>query len=122
METIPFLFEQSVQSQCTSPFWDPLRRQLRVAEYVVKSFRWPAPNQEENWPASIDDPLIPVDGIQCKERLRDTIKGLNRRQLSRLIQFRGNGTGEGITWQFTPKASLLGVVPIDNLNNQRFLS
>ena len=80
--------------------------------------RWPARNQElvltvfqeEGWPKEIDDPLVPIGGRQSKERLHDTIKNLNRSQKIRLIQFRGNGTGEGIVWQYTGKANkLMGI-------------
>ena len=100
------------------PVWDLAGRQLRVVENVVKHFRWPARNQElvltvfqeEGWPKEIDDPLVPIGGRQSKERLHDTIKNLNRSQKIRLIQFRGNGTGEGIVWQYTGKANkLMGI-------------
>ena len=35
-----------------------------------------------------------------KRRLSDTIKCLNRKQANSLIHFRGDGTGEGIVWEF----------------------
>lgn len=109
--TIFPLFNRPRSIEALKPMWDPVRRELTVSQYIVKHFRWPAPNQElvltafqeEHWGNEIDDPLIPLDGLASRERLHDTIKGLNRRQKTRLIQFRGNGTGEGVLWQFTPK-------------------
>lgn len=107
----PLVFAESNRAEVPKPFWDPMRRQLRVCDFVVKHFRWAARNQElvlsafqeDGWPSEIDDPLIPIDGFQPKERLHDTIKGLNRNQKTFLIQFRGNGTGESVLWNFTPK-------------------
>ncbi len=108
---LPLVFAEPNRAEFPTPFWDPMRRQLRVFDFVVKHFRWSARNQEhvlsafqeEGWPSEIDDPLIPIDGLPSKERLHDTIKGLNRNQKKCLIQFRGNGTGEGVLWNFTPK-------------------
>ena len=34
-----------------------------------------------------------------KRRLSDTTKCLNRKQTNELIRFRGDGTGEGVTWE-----------------------
>lgn len=89
------------------PSWDMERRQLTFRGKVVKRFRWPAPNQEtilsvfseEGWPLKIADPLSQEKGLDPKRRLGDTIKCLNRNQFSRLIRFRGDGTGEGVLWE-----------------------
>ncbi len=89
-----------------SPLWDAARHELRVGEIVVKRFKGRAANQEavlnafqeENWPARIDDPLIPLPEIDAKRRLSDTIKCLNRKHVHSLIRFSGDGTGEGIIW------------------------
>lgn len=90
------------------PAWNAERRELRVSETLVKRFKWPAANQElvltafeeEGWPSRIDDPL-PVEPEQDpKRRLHDTIKCLNRKQERPLLHFRGDGTGEGIVWEF----------------------
>ena len=107
--------ENAPHNTSPKPVWDMASRQLRVVENVVKHFRWPARNQElvltvfqeEGWPREIDDPLVPIGGRQSKERLHDTIKNLNRSQKIRLLQFRGNGTGEGIVWQYAGKACKL---------------
>lgn len=89
------------------PTWDKERRELRVNEKLVKHFRWPAVNQEtilaafdeEGWPPRIDDPLPPLPEQDSKRRLHDTIKCMNKNQHQNLIQFHGDGTGEGVTWE-----------------------
>ncbi|MDQ3332616.1 MAG: hypothetical protein M3552_18535 [Planctomycetota bacterium] len=88
------------------PHWDPGRRELRLGDAVVKRFRVPAANQElvlqafeeEGWPNSIDDPLPPVLDHDCQQRLRATIKSLNRSQQTALMRFHANGGGEVICW------------------------
>jgi hypothetical protein len=90
-----------------TPHWDGEQRQLLCGEMVVKSFRVPAPNQElilaaleeEGWPAQIDDPLPIVHDVNPKARLHDTIKGLNRNQVHRLLRFVGDGTGRAVGWR-----------------------
>jgi hypothetical protein len=89
------------------PRWDPSRRELSLGPQIVKQFRQPAPCQElilsafqeEGWPARIDDPLIPQNGQDPKQRLHETINNLNRHQRLRLLHFGGDGTGHGILWQ-----------------------
>ncbi len=74
---------------------------------IVKRFKWRAVNQEmilsafqeEGWPVRIDDPLAPSPEVAMKRRLSDTIKCLNRKQQSKLLHFRGDGTGQGILWE-----------------------
>ncbi len=55
--------------------------------------------QEEGWPVRIDDPLPPVSESEPKQRLRETIRSLNRNQKERLVRFKGDGTGEGVLWE-----------------------
>lgn len=97
--------------------WDAELRKLHVNGVVVKRFKWPAANQEsvlnafeeEGWPARIDDPLAPQPDQDAKRRLSDTIKCLNRKHEFSLIHFRGDGTGEGVFWEFIdrrPESSL----------------
>jgi len=89
------------------PQWDRERRELRLRGILVKRFKWAALNQEivlgtfqeEAWPARIDDPLPPQPGQDPKRRLHDTIKCLNRKQEHPLLNFRGDGTGEGVIWE-----------------------
>ena len=49
--------------------------------------------------ATDDSPLRPVPGRDPQERLHEGVKGLNRGQVERLLVFRRDGTGEGVTWQ-----------------------
>ncbi|BBO35583.1 hypothetical protein [Lacipirellula parvula] len=87
--------------------WDTNSRQLHMNGKLVKRFKWPAANQEallnafqeEHWPQRIDDPLPPQTDQDPKRRLADTIKCLNRKQINRLLQFHGDGTGEGVIWE-----------------------
>jgi hypothetical protein len=95
-------------SRDSSPTWDRDRRELRVGPKVVKVFKLPSPMQEailvafeeEHWPPRIDDPLPGHPELLPKRRLHDTIKSLNRNQKHPLIRFMGDGTGEGIRWEF----------------------
>ena len=66
-------------------------RQLQVSVLVVF--------EEECGPLRIFDPLPPQPDLEPKERLRNTIKSLNRKQKTRLIRFMGDGTGEAILWE-----------------------
>ena len=88
------------------PFWDAERRELRLGAILVKRFRQPARNQEmilaafqeEGWPAHLDDPRPGGDNRDAPDRLRDTVKKLNR-QANPLIRFLCDGTGQGIIWE-----------------------
>lgn len=90
------------------PYWDRDRQELRVGDCVVKQFKVPAPNQEiilavfqeERWSVRIDDPLPPRADLEPKRRLHDTINSLNRNQKRSLIRFLGDGTGQGVRWEF----------------------
>ncbi|MCR4410894.1 MAG: hypothetical protein NUV77_00550 [Thermoguttaceae bacterium] len=94
------------------PVWDRDRQELRVGRVVVKQFKVPAANQErvlaafeeEGWPIHIDDPLPPSPDQDPKRRLHDTINSLNRNQKCPLIRFVGDGTGQGVRWEFAPGA------------------
>jgi hypothetical protein len=92
----------------SGPHWDRDRHELRFGSVVVKQFKLPSPNQEmilmaleeEGWPPRIDDPLPASKEVHAKQRLHDTIKSLNRKQKSRLLRFMGDGTGQGVRWEF----------------------
>jgi hypothetical protein len=92
----------------SKPIWDRDRQQLRAGATVVKQFKVPAPNQEavlaafqeENWPPRIDDPLRPLAEQDPKRRLHDTINSLNRNQKHAIIRFLGDGSGQGVRWEF----------------------
>ena len=90
------------------PKWDSKRRQLRLGEIPIKEFKIKSPNQEavlavfeeEGWPPCIHDPLTFSSKQDQRQRLRNTIKSLNRNQANHLIQFMGDGTGEAIRWEW----------------------
>jgi hypothetical protein len=90
-------------------YYDRELRELWAQGELVKRFTQPAPDQhailstfeESGWPRHIDDPLPHKRGRQAANlRLRDAIKRLNRHQQRSLLQFRGDGTGEGLRWEF----------------------
>jgi hypothetical protein len=88
------------------PVWDSTAREFRVGERVVKRFRRPAPRlelvlaafQEMDWPSHLDDPLPPERGSVPEERLRDTVRRLNRCQQPLCVRFTSDGLGAGIRW------------------------
>lgn len=88
------------------PKWDPNKRELTFQGKIVKIFRATAPNQgiiltafqEEGWAHRIDDPLPPESEQDSRERLRNAIKQLNRKQDNHLLRFCGDGSGKGILW------------------------
>jgi hypothetical protein len=96
------------QNNGVAPTWDRERQELRVGALVVKRFRVPALSQEtvlaafeeEAWPPRIDDPLPPRSDQSPKRRLQETIKSLNRNQKHPLIRFLGDGSAQGILWQY----------------------
>jgi hypothetical protein len=60
--------------------------------------------EEEGWPVHIHDPLPPHSDQDSKRRLHNTINSLNRHQKQPLIRFSGNGSGQGIRWEWIPPA------------------
>jgi hypothetical protein len=96
-----------------APHWDLRTRTLFVGRRVVKQFRVPSRNQEtvlnafqeEGWPRRIDDPLPCRGGLNAKYRLHFTLARLNRCGTEPLIRFFGDGTGEGICWEFSDAAA-----------------
>ena len=95
----------SKSPQLERPVWNLQRRELCFAGEVIKRFRCPAINQEallsafeeEGWQQRIDDPLPPMPGKCPKRRLHDTVKSLNRHHTKAILQFHGDGTGEGLS-------------------------
>ena len=98
----------AIPEQIARPTWDAGRHQLRVGEIIVKEYKLPSPNQEtilaafeeEEWPPSVDDPLPVHPDLDPRRRLHDTIKSLNRNQRCFLIRFMGDGSGEGVRWEW----------------------
>jgi hypothetical protein len=101
----------------TLPHWDRDGRVLSVDGRTVKRFRVPSRNQEavlaafeeEGWPPRIDDPLPFRAGLDAKYRLHFTIRRLNHGGKEQLIRFFGDGTGEGVCWEWTEIAK--NVIP-----------
>jgi hypothetical protein len=95
------------------PTWDRDRQQLRLGNVIVKQFKVPAANQEailaafeeEDWPVRIDDPLPPKSEQDPKRRLHDTINSLNRNQKRPLLRFVGDGSGQGVRWEFVSSST-----------------
>jgi hypothetical protein len=94
------------------PYWDASARRFWLGGILLKEFQQPSPNQtrlldvfqEQGWVlAHIDDPL-PLTSWEteddAKRRLHDTIKNLNRGLPRGTIRFRGDGTGQGVRWQY----------------------
>lgn len=110
----------SLTGPSSIPVWSAARRELRLGDYLIKRFRWRAKNQElilstfeeEGWPLEgVFDPMPPDPNKEPKQRLRDTIKCLNRSQEHSLIRFRGDGSGEKVIWEFTDEATELLAPP-----------
>lgn len=105
--------ELRLRSRECTPNWDSDRQTLRVGDLLIKQFKVPAANQEavleafqeEHWPPRIDDPLPPRGDQNPKRRLHDTINSLNRNQKARVIRFFGDGSGEGVRWEFAPNVT-----------------
>ncbi|MCD4726882.1 MAG: hypothetical protein K8R46_04425 [Pirellulales bacterium] len=86
------------------PKWDEDRRELFLNGMSCKRFRQPAQNQtrilaafeECGWQSRIDDPIPPSKGVDRRDRLADTVRGLNKSCQG--IRFELDGTGEGVIW------------------------
>ena len=90
------------------PRWDSECRELWFREKLCKRFRQPAPNQtrllgafeESGWPPRMDDPIPPAGNLDQRQRLADTVRGLNK---NGVIQFELDGTTEGVIWKPAPE-------------------
>jgi hypothetical protein len=69
--------------------WD---REAPEQEAVAEAFEC------NNWPDCIQDPLKQVAGMCPKERLRDTLKRMNKKLPPGTISFHANGHG-GVRWR-----------------------
>ena len=89
-----------------TPRWDRASGGLLWGGVVVKRFRHDAANQAvvldafegRGWPPSVADPLPRRAGLNRKERLRETVRGLNRRLAAGTIRFLSGGSGGEIRW------------------------
>ena len=48
----------------------------------------------------IDDPLPNQPGTDPRQRLKDTLRALNRHQEYPVLRFSGDGTGTGVLWSW----------------------
>ncbi len=100
------------------PHWEMEARRLWLGDRLLLQFRQPAPHQtrllqafeEQRWVSGhIDDPL-PRSEVEndedAKRRLHETIKNLNRRLPGGTIRFRGDGTGQGVRWEYCRRATI----------------
>jgi hypothetical protein len=98
----------ATEPELLPPKWDRDRQELKIGSIVIKRFRVPAANQEailaafeeEGWPVRIDDPLSPHGEKSPKRRLQETIKSLNRNQKRPILRFLGDGSGQGVRWEY----------------------
>jgi hypothetical protein len=95
--------------KAVTPVYDPQLRTLAFAGVPVKEFHRPSTNQElllralqeHKWEQRMGDPLPPLEGMDAKKRLSDTVYHLNKHQKHRLLLFACDGTGTGLTWRPT---------------------
>jgi hypothetical protein len=100
-------FKAARSESATAPRWDVNDSILYFGDQVIKRYPRPSPNQqlilsafeEEGWPRRVDDPLPPNRGTERKQRLRDTIRWLNRGHEVTLLAFSADGTGKGVCWR-----------------------
>jgi hypothetical protein len=93
--------DKIMSSEVTVPRWDSESMILFLGKQIARRVSMKAKNvlavlnafQEDGWPFKIDDPL---PGGRNPERLRDTLKQLNK-DLKHL-RFSADGSGEGIVW------------------------
>lgn len=89
------------------PHYDLVARCFTWGRHLVKCFRQPSGNQElllqaaeaQGWPCWFADPLPACPVVVAQQRLRDTLKNLNRWQQTPCIRFRGDGTGRRLGWE-----------------------
>ena len=88
------------------PYWDAETHSLYWRGKLVKHFKHEAPFQEaileafqaSKWSRYIEVALPKEEGVNPKERMRVTIKNLNR-GCGRRIQFKQEGNGGRVGWQ-----------------------
>jgi hypothetical protein len=107
-QALPEARQRSAHELATeTPYWDAAVRDLWHRRRLVKHFRRAAPNQEYlldalqelGWVARIDDPLPRRADVDPQDRLRDTVKSLNRSQDPLVIHFEVEVTGRGVRWR-----------------------
>lgn len=92
---------------CPHPSWCAERKELSFIGRVIKTYVRPAPNQEailmafeeEGWPFHVDDPIVPKNGCNPRQRLRASVQGMNRQSDPPAIEFSCDGSGMGVCWR-----------------------
>ena len=82
-------------------------RRLTFLGQLVREFRTHAQFQEivlgtfqdKRWAGWIADPLPRTSGVNPKTRLQQTIARLNAKQVTPLLRFHGDGSGQGVRWE-----------------------
>ncbi len=93
------------QRKGRKPRYDPVTRELSRGGKRLKTYRRHAHSQEsvllafeaQGWPERIENPLEEEQGVDRKERLRETVKSLNDGLRGKGIRFRADGMG-GVRW------------------------
>jgi hypothetical protein len=95
--------------RATRPQWSRELGELRYyRNLLVKGYHHGrAPNQEalldtfqtRGWPRTIQNPFSAKGDVDWVQRLKDATKGLNHHQVTPLIRFRGDGSGEACMWE-----------------------
>ncbi len=108
------VWEQVSEATDNKPHWDRDRGELRIDGVLCKKFQNSARNQrkildafeERRWRARIDDPIPLKLRLDKKRRLAQTIQNLN--DGLEHLRFHGDGTGEGVIWDYLkpPPAAL----------------
>ncbi len=101
-----------------APRWDSKDRKLWLGEWILREYeKQPAPYQttlldafqREGWPLhSIADPLEREPGESdhdARQRLKWSIGNLNNALPPGTIRFRGDGTGQGVKWEYASRRS-----------------
>jgi hypothetical protein len=94
------------------PNWDGGTGTLFWNGILAKKYSQPAANQRKlldalqiaGWPRSLPNPFTGEHGQDLQEVLHDTLKGLNKNQMNKLLAFHGDGTGNGFWWELTEEA------------------
>ncbi|SRR5579884_146796 len=89
------------------PHWDAFQRVLWLGDQQVLRFRRAAENQEyvlrrlqeDQWEGSVEIAWPDLTSKQSAQRLRQTIKSLNRGQVPQRLCFRVEGGGKSVRWQ-----------------------
>jgi hypothetical protein len=89
------------------PCYDADLRRLTLGGLLVKVLPDSAVNQEavllafqeEGWPQVIDDPLPGVNGLDPRQRLKDTLTRLNRSQREARVVFHRLTRGTRVRWE-----------------------